>query len=132
MSIFLAVTKNYFKANYSNNPVNLLNQCEVCKNPQPRYKLNSKHHSSTPTFKYLSYQQCLPGCVVVKNKIFKVTITFTSNVHKIVELTNDILCKLYDGGSDKTQQLPKAGNRSRSEDPVRNALDQLQGTKSRV
>jgi hypothetical protein len=130
VSIFLAVTKNYFKANYSNNPVNLLNQCEVCKNPQPRYKLNSEHHSSTSTFKYLSYQQCLPGCVVEKNKIFKVTITFTSNVHKIVELTNDILCKPYDGGSDKTQQLSKAGNRSRSEDPVRNALDQ--GTKSRV
>ena len=69
------MTKNYFKANYSNNPVNLLNQCEVCKNSQPRYKLNSEHHSSTPTFKYLSYQQCLPGCVVEMNKIFKVTIT---------------------------------------------------------
>ncbi|CAB4004551.1 Hypothetical predicted protein, partial [Paramuricea clavata] len=124
-------TKNYFKANYSNNPVNLLNQCEVCKNPQPRYKLNSKHGSSTPPFKYLSYQQCLPGCVVEKNKIFKVKITFTStDEHKIVELTNYILCKPYDGGSDKTQQLSKAGNQSRSEDPVRNSLDQ--GKKSRV
>ena len=110
MSIFLAVTKNYFKANYSNNPVNLLNQCEVCKNPAPRYKLNKKHGSSIPTFKYLSYQQCLPGCVVEKKKTFKVKIIFTSNEDEIVDLANDISCKAYDGGSDKTQQLPKAGN----------------------
>jgi hypothetical protein len=67
---------------------------------------------------------------VENNKTFNIKIIFTSNENKIVDLANDISCKAYDGGNDKTQQLPKAGNRSRSQDPVGNALDQ--GKKSSV
>ena len=60
------------------------------------------------------------------------TTTVNTNREIIVSLTNDILCKAYDG-RNATQQCSKAGNRSpaSSEDPaVGNSLDQ--GKKSRV
>ena len=91
MSIFLAVTKNYFKANYSNNPVNLLNQCEVCKNPQPRYKLNTKHGSAIPTFKYLSYQQCLPGCVFYRTNSACLAALWKTIRHLISKLSLQVM-----------------------------------------
>ncbi|CAB4003601.1 Hypothetical predicted protein, partial [Paramuricea clavata] len=97
----------YFSANYSNNPVNLLRLCDACNSPQPRYKLIHGHEKAYSQFKYVAYQQCLPGCVVKSKKTCNVTITLTSNEEKIVNLENDTSCKAYDGGNAETQQIQK-------------------------
>ena len=97
------MTEAYFNANYTNNPVNLMRVCNVCDSAQPRYKLIPYHATAISTFKYREYQQCLPGCVVVKNSTSKVEITEISNAMKNVTLTNDISCKAYDGENTERQ-----------------------------
>ena len=105
MYIFLAVTEVYFNASYVNNPVNLVRQCSVCNSPQPRYNLIHEHVKALPQFKYLAYQQCLPGCVVVEKNASIKKVKFTSDDGvKIVNFTNDISCKAYDGRNPETQQ----------------------------
>ena len=79
--------------------------CNVCNSTQPRYKLHPKHVKTTPPFKYLAYQQCLPGCVVAENRTSEVKITLTYVV-KSLNVTNDISCKAYDGENAERQQYP--------------------------
>ena len=122
----------YFKDNYTKNPVNLIRLCNVCNSTQPRYKLHPNHINVVLQYKYLAYQQCLPGCVVVKNETFNKQAGMLFGRFVNVSLTNDILCKAYDGA--KTQQQGKNNTQklksSSSEGPVGNSSDQ--GKKSRV
>ena len=94
---FLTVSEVKFSVSYSSNPVNLGRVCNVCKSPQRRYILTPGYDKAPPQSKYLAYQQCLPGCVVVEKKPYNKTITLI-NGQKIIKLTNDISCKAYDGG----------------------------------
>ena len=94
---FLAVSEASFRASYSSNPVNLVRVCDVCQSPQRRYILTRDHAKVPPQSKYLPYQQCLPGCAVVKKKTSYKAITLL-NGKKFIKLTNDISCKAYDGG----------------------------------
>ncbi|CAB4030912.1 Hypothetical predicted protein, partial [Paramuricea clavata] len=91
------VSEAYFKAGYSNNPVNLVRVCDVCNIPQPRYLLTPRHAIVTPPFKYLGYQLCLPGCIAVKQSISNVEVMWTIGKLKFIPLMNDIFCKAYDG-----------------------------------
>ena len=126
------MSEAYFKAKYSKNPVNLIRVCNVCNNTQTRYKLHPKHDNVVLPYKYLAYQQCLPGCVVVKNETFNKQTSMLSGSLDNVSLTNDISCKAYDG--TKTQQEgknhPQKLKSSSSEGPVGNSSDQ--GKKSRL
>jgi hypothetical protein len=122
------VTEAYFNANYTKNPVNLIRVCNVCDSAQPRFKLNPDHVKATPPFKYLAYQQCLPGCIVLKNNQSDKTTMMTSNKQKNFPLTNDILCKAYDGAKGKNH--PQKLESLSFEAPVGNSSDQ--GKKSRV
>ena len=90
--------ETYFNANYTKNPVNLIHRCHShpC-NPQQRYKLTPKQYKAIPVFKYLAYKQCLPGSVALKTNTFDVEINVIGDNVKFVTLTNDILCKAYDG-----------------------------------
>ncbi|CAB4019963.1 Hypothetical predicted protein [Paramuricea clavata] len=102
--VFLATTEVYFNASYANNPVNLIRQCNVCNSPQPRYNLIHEHVEALPQYKYLAYEQCLPGCVVVEKDATLKNIQFTSGDGlKIV--TNDISCKAYDGRNKDPQKI---------------------------
>ena len=94
---FLAVSEASFVESYSSNPVNLVRVCDVCQSPQRRYILTRDHAKVPPQSKYLPYQQCLPGCAVVKKKTSYKAITLL-NGKKFIKLTNDISCKAYDGG----------------------------------
>ena len=94
--------------------------CNVCSNAQPRYKLHPKHINAVLQFKYLAYQQCLPGCVVVNQKLSDNETTLLYDNSFIVPLTNDILCKAYDGNRKDPQKL----RNSSSEAPVGNSSDQ--------
>ncbi|CAB4035187.1 Hypothetical predicted protein, partial [Paramuricea clavata] len=120
------VSEAYFKTKFSNNPVNLIRVCTVCSSAQPRYKLHPKHSKVVSLFRYLAYRQCLPGCVVVTNETSNKETTMISNEVDSVPLTNDILCKAYDGA--KTQQQgekhPQTLRSSSSEAPVGNLSDQ--------
>ncbi|CAB4018513.1 Hypothetical predicted protein, partial [Paramuricea clavata] len=120
------VSEAYFKAKFSKNPVNLIRLCNVCNITQPRYKLHPKHFNVVLPYKYLAYQQCLPGCVVVKNETSNKQTSMLSGSSVGVPLTNDILCKAYDGA--KTQQQgkshPQKLKSSSSEAPVGNSIDQ--------
>ncbi|CAB4032867.1 Hypothetical predicted protein, partial [Paramuricea clavata] len=120
------VSAAYFKAKYSKNTVNLIRVCNVCNNAQPRYKLHPKHFNVDLQYKYLAYQQCLPGCVVVKNETSNKQTSMLSGSSVNVPLTNDISCKAYDGA--KTQQQgknnPQKLKSSSSETPVGNSSDQ--------
>ena len=59
-----------------------------------------------------------------KKNTYDETITLNTNKDKSVKLTNDILCKAYDGGSAGTKQIQKIGNLQASpEDPIGNSLD---------
>ncbi|CAB4023523.1 Hypothetical predicted protein [Paramuricea clavata] len=117
------VSEAYFKAKFSKNPVNLIRLCNVCNSAQPRYKLHPKHFNVVLPYKYLAYQQCLPGCVVVRNETSnkQTSMVFGSPVN--IPLTNDISCKAYDGA--KTQQQhknnPEKLKSSSSEPPVGNS-----------
>jgi hypothetical protein len=86
-----------FRASYSSNPVNLVRVCNVCKIPQRRYILTRGHAEVPPQSKYLAYQQCLPGCVVVKKETSYKTIALL-NGQKFIKVTNDVSYKAYDGG----------------------------------
>ncbi|CAB4022767.1 Hypothetical predicted protein [Paramuricea clavata] len=99
------VSEAYFNIGYSKNPVNLLRVCDVCNNPQPRYQLaiTQWHIYVIPPHKYLGYQLCLPGCIVIKNSSSKVKIWLMSDKVKLVTLTNDISCKAYDGPFSSVQ-----------------------------
>ena len=126
------MSEAYFKAKFSKNPVNLIRLCNVCNSTQPRYKLHPDHFKVNPPSKYLVYQQCLPGCVVVKNETSYLSTSMLSGSTVSVPLTNDISCKAYDG--TKTQQQgknhPQKLKSSSSETPVGNSSDQ--GKKSRL
>ena len=126
------MSEAYFKAKFSKNPVNLIRVCNVCNSTQPRYKLHPNHINVVLQYKYLAYQQCLPGCVVVKNKTSNKQTSMLFGSPVSVPLTNDILCKAYDGA--KTQQQgknhPQKLKSSSSEGPVGNSSDQ--GKKSRL
>ena len=121
-----------YKATYTKNLVNLIRVCNVCNSAQPRYKLHPNHFDAVVAFKYLAYQQCLPGCVVVKKETSNKQTSLISGSADSVPLTSDILCKAYDGA--KTQQEdknhPQKLKSSSSEAPVGNSSDQ--GKKSRV
>ncbi len=96
VDFFFAVSEDYFNAEYSNNPSNLLSQCDYCKSSQPRYKLYEKHSVVYPQFKYLAYKQCLPGCVVKSNLPFDTKVTETNNHETTISLRSDTLCEAYD------------------------------------
>ncbi|CAB4013038.1 Hypothetical predicted protein [Paramuricea clavata] len=97
------VPEVYFNAKYTKNPVNLMRVCDVCNSTQPRYSLAPEHENAVPQCKYLAYQQCLPGCVVVKHSRSEVVITYTY-AGKFLNVTNDISCKAYDGENAEGQQ----------------------------
>ena len=64
VSISLAVSREDFLKEYENNPVNLRRPCDFCKEPHPRYMRHpEKIVDVSPEFRYLPYDQCLPGCV---------------------------------------------------------------------
>ena len=121
-----------YKATYTKNPVNLIRACNDCNSAQPRYKLHPKDANAESRFIYMEYQQCLPGCVVVKKETSNKQTSLISGSADSVPLTSDILCKAYDGA--KTQQEdknhPQKLKSSSSEAPVGNSSDQ--GKKSRV
>ncbi len=115
------MSEDDFKGNYSNNPLNLLSDCEHRNRPQPRYKLVENHHFAYPEFKYVAYKQCLPGSVA-KSKTFRKAIHDTFGATRFVIVTNDHECKAFDvrncsnaANCEKTQTpLPLKGKPSRS------------------
>ncbi len=92
------MSEDDFKANYSNNPLNLLSDCNNRNRPQPRYKLVEK---AAPEFKYLPYKQCLPGSVV-ESKKFNVPIHLTYGRDDTDRITSDTKCVPYDAGNGRT------------------------------
>ena len=99
--IFLFVVFNIsddFKNKSKENPANLFRQCDYCNSPQPRYKLHPNHEKAKPDFKYLKFEQCLPGCMVNLYKTLKdVTyLTTSESKQEIVSLTSDVSCEAYD------------------------------------
>ena len=121
---FLAVSEADYKANCTKNPVNLIRVCNVCDSAQPRYKLHPNHFDAVVAFKYLAYQQCLPGCVVVKNETSNKQTSFMSGRSVSVPLTSDILCKAYDGAKTQGKNRPQKHKSLSSEAPVGNSSDQ--------
>ncbi|CAB4026845.1 Hypothetical predicted protein [Paramuricea clavata] len=99
------VSEADYKASYTKNPVNLIRACNICNSAQPRYKLHPKHATAVSRFIYMEYQQCLPGCVVVRNKTSNKQTSMVFGSPFSVPFTSDILCEAYDG--TKTQQEDK-------------------------
>ena len=91
-----------FNREYKKNPVNLIRRChsDVSK-PQQRYIFT--HNNAVRSSTYLGYKQCLPGSVAIENRTSKVKVTKLSGGVMFVTLTNDILCKAYDGENTKRQ-----------------------------
>ena len=101
------MSEAYFNANYKKNPVNLMRVCNVCNSAQPRYHLT--HNDAVPQLKYLAYKQCLPGSVVLKKSTSTHKITLIKgDKETFVTLTNDILCKSYDGENPERQRCPNS------------------------
>ena len=95
-----------FNASYTKNPVNLMRVCNVCNSAQPRYHLT---HNAVPPLKYLAYKQCLPGSVALNKSTSTHKITLIKgDKETFVTLTNDILCKGYDGENPERQQCPNS------------------------
>ena len=90
------MSKKYYLLNYEKNPTNLRGQPDHCKKARRRYKLHPHHCNAFPDFKYLAYEQCLPGCVVNKNNAFNRTVTLVAGDRKSILLTNDTKCEAYD------------------------------------
>ncbi|CAB4010488.1 Hypothetical predicted protein, partial [Paramuricea clavata] len=120
------VSEADYKVKFSNNPVNLIRACNVCNSAQPRYKLHPKHATAVSRFIYMEYQQCLPGCVVVRNKTSNKQTFMVFGSPFSVPLTSDILCKAYDGAETKQQDKnhPQKLKSLSSEAPAGNSSDQ--------
>ena len=125
---FFAVSEDYFNAEYSKNPSNLLSQCDYCKSAQPRYKLYEKHSNVYPQFKYLAYKQCLPGCVVKSNTPFDTKVTETNNHETTISLRSDTLCEAYDLQGKSKEKVQ--GKSSESKEKAQKARKKLVQGKS--
>ena len=95
--------ESYFYKSYPHNPVNLFTQSGRCDSPQPRYKKHSKFREVDTKDQYLSYYQCLPGCVVrSENNTAKKTISIWKDgaqLTTIVSFLNHSECEAYDSPS---------------------------------
>ena len=85
--------------NYEKNPKNLRSKHDYCKKAQ-RYKLHPDHHNAIPRFKYLAYEQCLPGCIVRKNYTEKIRTQLAYNGKRDVPLTSETECVAYDNNME--------------------------------
>ncbi|XP_028401246.1 uncharacterized protein LOC114524285 isoform X2 [Dendronephthya gigantea] len=82
----LTVSESYYRKNYKKNPKNLQSSSDYCNKAQRRYKLPRDHYFTPPKFKYVGYEQCLPGCVVKKNVTFYPNFpTTTGDISKFQE-----------------------------------------------
>ena len=91
------MSKEYYLQNYKKNPMNLRGQPDYCHKAKRRYKLHPDHYHALPNFKYLAYEQCLPGCVVKKNHTVSHAVEFGDELpKKNILLTNDTKCEAYD------------------------------------
>ncbi|XP_028401245.1 uncharacterized protein LOC114524285 isoform X1 [Dendronephthya gigantea] len=80
------VSESYYRKNYKKNPKNLQSSSDYCNKAQRRYKLPRDHYFTPPKFKYVGYEQCLPGCVVKKNVTFYPNFpTTTGDISKFQE-----------------------------------------------
>ena len=109
------MSENYYLQNYKNNSKNLRSGPNYCKKAQKRYKLHPNHYRVLPTFKYLAYEQCLPGCVVKKNYTSHRKVTMGDGSTEDISLTSDTKCEAYDTKETNCTQyshkLPKeSGN----------------------
>ena len=95
------VAKDDFKNSYLNNPVNLFTQSDRCNSSQPRYKKHSNFIEADSKYKYLSYNQCLPGCFVVGKNDREEETYYRNNTgqkHKFETnetITDDVKCKAF-------------------------------------
>ena len=103
---FLTVSKRDFLSLYPNNPVNLFSKGDKCNNPQPRYKKHSNFKAADTKYQYLSYNQCLPGCVVLNKTTHNVTTEIRNDnagpTSQVVPITDHLKCKAYDSPRRKS------------------------------
>ena len=90
-----------FRNKHKKNPPNLVKGTNYCNSPQPRYKLHPDHEEAFPEFKYLAYEQCLPGCVVISWEPFNKSTSMQNKNLLNVPLRNDTSCEAYDTSSLK-------------------------------
>ena len=99
---FFSVTKAE-KVNLSRNPANLLDRCDFCDNPHPRFYKYNKKPDAHPKDKYLAYNECLPGCIGSPN-VTKKTIHLVPGSTEQINITNYLSCKPYDGSNKRQIQ----------------------------
>ncbi|CAB3988101.1 Hypothetical predicted protein [Paramuricea clavata] len=101
------VNETEFKAKLPNNPENLRNcsPSSFCSKPQPRHKLNpySGLTAIVQDQRYISFNQCLPGCIATrKNKDMK-TMPF-SGADKHISIKTDTDCWPYTKSTQRQSQ----------------------------
>ncbi|XP_028416382.1 uncharacterized protein LOC114540391 [Dendronephthya gigantea] len=89
------VSERYFLMNYHKNPNNLRREPDHCKKARRRYKLHDDHYNVLPSFKYLAYKQCLPGCVVEESQQRTIRTKLCDSSLRKIYVEDDLKCGAY-------------------------------------